>query len=114
LPGQALHSSQLAKLSAHCFVLEDDNCNILSMQASSTYVQCKAAKKLCSKIHGGFSSFTDTKKKMLAFRTDPCDPALFDCGVRSLDLAVSFFFFFNISSHTPIHEESVIGNSQCI
>jgi len=24
------------------------------------------------------------------------------------------FFFFNISCHTPIHEEGVIGNSQCI
>jgi hypothetical protein len=54
------------------------------------------------------------QKKCLLSPTDPCDPALFDCGVCSLDLAVSFFFFFNISSHTPIHEESVIGNSQCI
>jgi len=33
------------------------------------------------------------QKKCLLSPTDPCDPALFDCGVCSLDLAVSFFFF---------------------
>ncbi|KAJ6890211.1 hypothetical protein NC651_023881 [Populus alba x Populus x berolinensis] len=30
---------------------------------------CKAAKKLCSRIHGGFSSFTDTKKCLLSPQT---------------------------------------------
>jgi len=94
LPGQALHSSQLAKLSAHCFVLEDDNCNILSMQASWTYVQCKAAKKLCSKIHGGFSSFTDTKKSLLSPQTLVIQLSLTVVSVPLTSPFVFFLFFF--------------------